>query len=70
MFKGVNEWDELNIDLNNKLDMWFNKYIQFTQKDYILNKFTNDYWLLYFFYINNEYLLILILALFFNLAIK
>jgi hypothetical protein len=70
MFKGVNEWDELNIDLNNKLDMWFNKYIQFTQKDYLLNKFTNDYWLLYFFYINNEYLLILILALFFNLAIK
>jgi len=42
----LNEWDELNIDLNNKLDTWFNKYIQFTQKDYILNKFTNDYWLL------------------------
>jgi hypothetical protein len=41
----LDKWGELNNDLNNKLDIWFKKYIQFTQKDYILNKFTNDYWL-------------------------
>ena len=41
----LNDWDELNNNLFNKLNEWIEKYDKFTEKEYILNKFNYDYWL-------------------------
>jgi len=41
----IHEWDELNDNLENKLQKWLNDYKNLTERNNILNKFTNDYWL-------------------------
>jgi len=41
----IHEWDELNHNLESKLQNWLKNYKKLTETNYILNKFTNDYWL-------------------------
>ena len=41
----LQDWNELNNDIDEKLKQWFKKYISFTEKEYILNKFNYEYWL-------------------------
>jgi hypothetical protein len=41
----LQDWNELNSNLDEKLQQWFKKYISFTEKEHILNKFNYEYWL-------------------------
>lgn len=41
----IEEWDELNHNLENKLKDWLKNYKSLTETNHILNKYTNDYWL-------------------------
>jgi len=41
----LNDWDELNDDLENKLKIWKNKYIEYTKLDIIYPKLKYNYWL-------------------------
>lgn len=41
----LSDWDELNYDLENKLKIWKNKYIEYTKLDIIYPKLKYNYWL-------------------------
>lgn len=41
----INSWDELNNNLENKLESWYNQYSKFTSLENILPKLLFDYWL-------------------------
>ena len=41
----LKEWNELNVNLENKLQNWLKNNKKLTETNYILNKYTNDYWL-------------------------
>jgi hypothetical protein len=41
----INDWDELNIDLDKKLVEWYNKLNELTKPENIEPKFKYEYWL-------------------------
>ncbi len=41
----LNNWSDLNNDLKTKLKIWYNKYNEFTNFDYIFPKFKISYWI-------------------------
>jgi hypothetical protein len=41
----LQDWNELNDNLENKLRVWYDKYLPFTSVENIFPKMTFDYWL-------------------------
>jgi hypothetical protein len=42
----LNDWSDLNTNLQDNLQKWYDLYNKYTEKEYILNKFNYDYWLI------------------------
>ena len=42
----LNDWSDLNTNLQDNLQKWYDLYNQYTEKEYILNKFNYEYWLI------------------------